>query len=382
MARKRSNGEGAIYKRESRGRWEAALVVGYGDDGRPIRRTFTGKTRAMVAQKLDAAKVAIDHGLDVPDNKTTVASFVEWWLDNVLPGEGLAPKTERWYRDILETYVLPAVGQRTLTGPKALTPADVETMTASLTRNGLSHRVADASRTALGKVLRAAEQRGLVGRNVARLAKAPRDRGRARKIKAYTVIEIRAILDALADTRWYPMVVVGVTTGLRPGELLALHWPDVRLDGREPRVSVRHAITHAGGAGLKAPKRARSYRTVPLTPEAVIALKAWRKVQAAERLRAGELWSNDWPDLLFTNEAGEPQRVDTFRHILGRAHAGAHPHRLRHSYATHLLEAGTPIHHVGELLGDSVATIEHTYSHVLRAKHEVVDVARGLVAAP
>jgi site-specific recombinase XerD len=58
-----------------------------------------------------------------------------------------------------------------------------------------------------------------------------------------------------------------------------------------------------------------------------------------------------------------------------------HPHRLRHTYATHLLEAGTPIHHVAELLGDSVATVEATYSHVLRAKHEVANVARGLLGA-
>ncbi len=350
-------------------------------DGRPIRKTFTAKTRTAVGAKLDAAKAAIEQGLDIPDNRTTIADFTTWWLDNVLPGEGLAPKTERWYSDILTSYVVPAVGHRKLTGPKALTPADVETMTANLDREGYSHRVADASRTALGKVLRAAEQRGLVGRNVARLAKAPRDRGKVRKVKAYTAPEVRTILDALDGTRWHPVVVVGVTTGLRPGELLALHWPDVHLEGHEPHVSVRHAITHMGGAGLKAPKRERSYRTVPLPPEAVAALKAWRKAQAAERLRAGELWTALWPHLVFTNEVGEPHRVDTFRHNLGRAVTGTHPHRLRHSYATHLLEAGAPIHHVAELLGDSVATVEQTYSHVLRAKHEVAAIASGLVSS-
>jgi site-specific recombinase XerD len=43
---------------------------------------------------------------------------------------------------------------------------------------------------------------------------------------------------------------------------------------------------------------------------------------------------------------------------------------FRHTYATHLLEAGEPIHHVAELLGDSVAIVESTYSHVLRPKHD------------
>ncbi|MGH9151162.1 MAG: tyrosine-type recombinase/integrase [Acidimicrobiales bacterium] len=395
MARKRSNAEGSIYYRESRKRWEAVLVTGWKTveraDGttvrRPERRTITGKLRKDVAARLDAAKAALDQGLDVPDARTTLADFATWWAANVLPGEGLAPATERWYRDILDTYVIPHVGARTLRGPRALTPGDVEHMTAQLRtaarkkhpdRAGYSHRVAEAARTTLGKVLRAAERRGLIERNVARIARPPGDRGKARPVKAFTVAEVDVILTGLDDSPWHPVVVVGVTTGLRPAELLALHWPDLDL-GADPHLSVRHALTFVDGIALKAPKRERSYRTVPLTPEAVTALKAWRKAQAADRLAAGGLWSTDWPQLVFTTPDGRPRRVDSFRHTLGRVMPGAHPHRLRHTYATHLLEAGTPIHHVAELLGDSVATVEATYSHVLRHKSEVAAVARGLV---
>lgn len=378
MARKRSNGEGAIYYRESRQRWEAILVVGRHPDGRLIRRTYTGPTRKAVTAKLDAARASLDQGLAIPDTRATVATYAAYWLADVLPGEGLAPKTERWYRDILTTYVLPHVGHRTLNGSQALTPSDVEAMAVRLESAGHSHRVAQAARATLGKVLRSAESRGLVARNVARLAKPPRNRGQARAVKALTATEVRALLDALDGTRWHPIVTVGATTGLRPGELLALHWADVHLD-RDPHVSVRHALSHVDGPVLKAPKRDRSYRTVPLVPEAVAALRAWRKTQAAEQLAAGELWSPDWPGLVFTSPDGRPQRVDTYRHALGKALPGAHPHRLRHSYATHLLEAGAPIHHVAELLGDAVATVEASYSHVLRAKHETAALAAGLL---
>jgi integrase len=189
---------------------------------------------------------------------------------------------------------------------------------------------------------------------------------------------VTELLAALDGTRWHPLALVGVTTGLRPAELQALHWPDVHLTGHA-RVSVRHAFTYVHGPALKAPKRMRSYRTVPLVPEAVAALKAWRKQQAAEQLAAGSLWSPDWPNLVFTTEAGTPHPRTAFRRALTGAVAGVHPHRLRHTYATHLLEAGTPIHHVAELLGDTVGTVEGAYSHVLRHKHEVVDLARGLV---
>jgi integrase len=379
MARKRANDMGSVFRNETRGRWEAKYVAGRRPDGTLIRKSVTARTRAEVERRLRDALDARDQGLQAPDRRTTVAEFVDWWAEHVLPAEGLAPATEAWYRTVLAEYVVPEVGARTLTGPRALTPGDVESMAGQVALAGHGHRTQVAARTALGKVLRAAETRGLVARNVARIARPPRDRGKARDVKALTVPEVAALLDAIDGTPWHPVVVVGVTTGLRPGELLALHWPDVHLAGAEPHVSVRQAFTYVDGPALKAPKRDRSYRTVPLVVEAVEALKAWRKVQAAAQLAAGELWSPDWPRLVFTAADGTPRRVDVYRHALRRAVPGAHPHRLRHTYATHLLEAGTPIHHVAELLGDSVATVEATYSHVLRAKHEVADVARGLL---
>jgi integrase len=380
MARKRSNGEGSIFYRASRNRWEAVLVVDRGADGRPRRRTFTAKTRKEVTVKLAAASAALESGLAIPDGRTTFAEFSAWWASRVLPGEGLAPKTERFYRDTLTCYVLPAVGQRTLSGPKALTPGDIEAMTGDLLAAGYSHRVAEAARVTTGKVLRAAEARGLVARNVARIAKAPRDRGEARPVKALTLSEVAELLGRLDGGRWYPVVVVGVTTGLRPGELLALHWADVHLSDTEPRLSVRYTLTHVDGPALKAPKRERSYRSVPLAAEAVTVLRAWRKQQAAEHLTAGETWTEPLPGLVFTAATGAPRRIDTYRQALNRAAPGVHPHRLRHTYATHLLEAGVPIHHVAELLGDTVATVESTYSHVLRVKQEAANVASGLLA--
>lgn len=417
MARRRANAEGSVFKNEARGRWEAVLVVGWtyvdkhgeplldaaGNPRRtPIRKTFTGKTQRAVTARLDDARKAMNEGLEVPDNRTTIDNFAAWWRREVLVGEGLAPRTERWYCEMLDTYVLPLVGAKALTGPRALTIGDVEAMTTALDRRGLSPRVQIAARTTLGKVLQAALQRGLLTRNVARLAKPPRDRGRARAVKALTVAQLERVLAALAGTRWHPVVLVGTATGVRPSELLALHWADIQLDGREPQVSVRHALTHTDGPALKAPKRARSYRTVPLPSEAVTALRAWRKEQAAERLAAGPLYATGWPDLVFTSATGTPVRVDTFRHALKRLidernadelaaweNAGRrgrapepiphmHPHMARHTYGSHLIQAGVPIAHVAELLGDTVAVVEGTYSHILRPKHETAAIASGL----
>ena len=149
MSRKRANYEGSIFRRESRGRWEAVLVVDHRPDGKPIRRTFTGPTRTAVAARLKEAREALDAGLGVPDNRTTIADWSKWWLAECLPGEGLAPKTEQWYREVVELYVVPNVGTKTLTGPRALTPGDVQALAVKLGRDGRSHRTLVAARTAL-----------------------------------------------------------------------------------------------------------------------------------------------------------------------------------------------------------------------------------------
>lgn len=405
--RKRSNSEGSIYYRESRQRWEASLVVGWkakqkdgqpviGPDGEPVRipvrKSFTGKTRKAVEAKLRDAIDRSNQGLGVIDASLTFADFAERWRAEILPTEGLAPATERHYTDVLKNYVVPYIGHRTLTGPGALTVGDIETMIGALAGRNLSHRTQVGARTATGKVLRAAERHGLTVRNVARLAAPPRNRGKARDVKALTTDEVAQLLAELEAqdhhdgrkarprSRWWAPVVVGVTTGLRPGEILGLHWEDVHLEGDEPHVSVRRSLSHVDGPELKAPKRERSYRTVPLVPEAVAAFKEWRKVQAAEQLAAGPLWSDEWPGLTFTSAQGRPQRSDSFRHALQRAVPGVHPHRLRHTYGTHLIEAGVPIAHVAELLGDTVSVVESTYSHVIRHKHEVGDLVSGILS--
>jgi integrase len=199
------------------------------------------------------------------------------------------------------------------------------------------------------------------------------------------------------------VALLGVTSGLRPGELLGLHWGDVTLDGPEPHLTVRQSLSLVGGAALKAPKRPRSYRVVPLTPEGVAGLRAWRIQQAIDRSSAADLWRQDWPGLLFTEPDGSCRRIDSYRRAMTRAIAVANkiafaawvetggvgpspaplphcsPHALRHTFATYLIEAGVPIAHVAELLGDTVATVESTYSHVLRPKHEVAALVSSIL---
>lgn len=340
----RANGEGTVYKRGER--WEGQAFV----DGKRVTRS--GKTRAVVLKRLKEARPK-EHG-----TPRTVAELAALWAEELLRQEGLTPASITWYEELSKHYVVPAVGKIRLTD---LTLAHVEKMTSDILRRGLSQRTAAAARTCLGKMLRAAERRQWVPRNVAYLATPPKGAGKARTIKALRPTEVKTLLAALEGTEWHPVVLLGVSTGLRPGELLALHWDDVR----DMHVTVRHAVvTGSDGTELKAPKRQRSYRTVPV-PASV-----WGVLEGLRLRERGPL--------LFPATEGGLRRVDVYRRALNRA-AGVSPHQLRHTFATHLLEAGTPIHHVAELLGDTVAVVEQAYSHVLRPKTETAALLEGLV---
>ena len=113
---------------------------------------------------------------------------------------------------------------------------------------------------------------GLIARNPAAAIDRPRAGGSETVIRALSADEVAALLAAARETWLYEVILLAVATGLRRGELLALRWSD--LDLESGLLSVNRAIEETGaGIGFKAPKTARSRRTLPLPQIAVEALR-------------------------------------------------------------------------------------------------------------
>jgi site-specific recombinase XerD len=125
------------------------------------------------------------------------------------------------------------------------------------------------------------------------------------------------------------------SAGLRSQEAADLRLADV--DFEQERVHVR-------GKGGKE-------RVVPLGEEAAFRLRRYLE-EGRPRLARGAI------DELFLSARGRPLDTSTLRRIV------PHPHRLRHAFATHLLEGGADLRTIQELLGHSSLSTTQVYSHV------------------
>ena len=104
-SRRRGRGEGSIQKRPD-GKWRATISLGVGADGKRRRKDIYGKTRAEVQQKLRAVQVANDAGKLPTSNRTTVAEYLEFWLENI---SKVKVSTKQRYRQLVTGYVNPVV---------------------------------------------------------------------------------------------------------------------------------------------------------------------------------------------------------------------------------------------------------------------------------
>ncbi len=234
--RRRSRGEGAIYRRASDGVWVGMLDVGV-MGGRRRRKTVYGRSEREVVDKLSTLRAAHNRGIDLLAPTLTVGQWLDVWLSEIKGFDGTRPRTLTLYRGLAERYAKPVIGHVRL---DKLTPAHAQRLVTE-TRNGQTSRgtppnvstlrhVYKLIRNALGDAYRME----LVTRNVATQVKAP-PIDRQRRV-GLDVAEAKRLCDVIEGERLEAPYVLALTTGLRRAELLALRSDDIDLGSRQLQV--------------------------------------------------------------------------------------------------------------------------------------------------
>lgn len=363
MAGRRTKGEGSISHLQE-GSWRAYLTL---EGGR--RKDFYAKKKQEVRRRLTTAVRDANRGLTAAyDERLTVAHYLATWLDAVKAG-GVKPRGWTRYESDVRLHLVPAIGigSMRLARPCA---AHLQHLYAQDLDAGFKSATVAHVHAVTHAALEHAMRHNIIPRNVADLVKAPRPATCDMHILDKAQVNQLLATAAAADGRLQAIYLLATRTGMRLGELLALTWADVDLDGRF--LQVRHTLHHpqAGGWTITTPKTEKSRRRIDLAPSVMESLRAHRVRQHVERLAAGSAWRDR--DFVFCRQDGEPLRGThvyqrQFLPPLQRAQLPAiRFHDLRHTCASLLLVAGVTIKAVSELLGhSSVAITWDRYSHVV-----------------
>ena len=359
MTKSRGNGEGTIFRRQD-GRWSAAVDLGW-QGGKRRRKTVYGKTRGEVAQKLAVALRAQSDGLPVDPQRQTVAQYLRDWLEHEVK-QTRRESTYASYESLVRVHLIPEIGRHQL---DKLEPQHVQAMLNRTLDAGLSPRTVQYLRTILHMALERAVRWGLAARNVAALVDTPRMA--PSEAKALTPGEAEQFLRFVPGDRLEALWSLGLLTGLRRGEALALEWSDVDLDQRT--LTVRASLHRVDGRLTRGELKSKSGRRTIAVPGAVVeALRSHRTRQLEDRLVAGSRWQEgNW---VFPSRVGTPlDGRNVTRRLLRLLQEAELPrltfHGLRHSCASLLVARGVHPRIVMETLGHSRSAMTmEVYAHV------------------
>ena len=375
---RRGRGEDAIYFAAAKNRYVGSVSLGYGPDGKRIRRKVFGKTKQEVRDRLKALHQELKAAVR-SSSTYTVRQTVDDWLREGL--DGTSERTRTLYEGLLAP-VVEMIGARPL---RDLSASDVRSALAQLVTR-YSTRSLQITRNCLERAIRHAEADDLVGRNVAALVKPPRGRT-GRPSKSFTLEQAKALLAAAERTRWHAYVALSLLVGIRTEEARALRWDHVvtwvdDAAGWQPVTTAgfdaarsgdgRHAIyvwrSDRYGGDTKTEK---SRRTLALPTRCVEALRQHMEQQEKDRLRAGELWQDH--GLIFASRIGTPLTANNviraFRIVTKKAGLGEDwvPREMRHTFVSVLSANDVPVENIALLVGhDRSATTQSVYRHEIR----------------
>ena len=279
-------------------------------------------------------------------NELAGITFDQFWDDTYLPRavQDKTAQTCRRERSFFKKWISPELADKPL---KKISPIDIERIKANMNKAGAAPRSIGYCMDVMRQVFNRASDLGFYDGDPP-TAKVVKPKVDNRRMRFLNQDEAALLLEALKERSidLYDMALLSLHCGLRAGELFNLRWSDVDID-----------------RGLLILRDTKNTRTRP----------AYLTKAASEMLKERtELAKHD---LVFPSRVGKqrPQISKVFWDVvkgLGLNDGVTDRrdkvvfHTLRHTFASWLVMAGTPLYTVGKLLGHSSSAMTERYSHL------------------
>jgi len=376
MARRRYQ-KGSVRKRGKRNPvWELQWWEDYlKDDGTIGRRrescilgTVSEMSVRQARKSAEEKLRLVNQGRQVPQSTMTLETFIDrYFVPNFLPT--LKASTQARYRRTLNNHLLPAFGTSRLCDIGSF---EIQRIALQKMESGLGWESANHLRNLMSKIFALAKQWGYYnGDNPASSVKLP-EKQSVREKHILQPGQIASLLGMLKEPV-STMVLLGVLTGLRIGEILALTWAYVDFIAGEIKVEQAY---YRGLLGT--PKTKRSRRTVPLPQSLALALM---------RLKANGGATSGEGNLIFQTRNGTPYSDTNLLHQqlkpVGRKLGipWLNWHTLRRTHATLFQVVGGSLRDAQAQLGHSKmsTTLEHYTIPIPAHQRAVVEKLSRLV---
>src|SRR5215211_2036924 len=273
-------------------------------DGKRVHHSATRRTRDEADRFLAKKLGEVNDGTFVVASKESVAKFLERWVEASAPSWSEA--TLYKYRSTIRRRIAPFIGDVPLAKLDELT---IQHCYAQLITKGYAASSVAGTHSLLATALKRAVAWRLLQRNPAIGVKVPSVASNSPT--TWSAAEAAAFITGTAAEPLGALWRLGLDSGMRVGEMLALTWRD--LDVERGVIAVRRTLTRTDNGGWKIGEHAKtssSRRAIHLDSETVTALRALRPSQNERLLACGAVWVD--LDLIFDRGNGtwlDPQRV-------------------------------------------------------------------------
>jgi integrase len=377
-------GAGSMSERPpGSGVWRLRVYLGRDPlTGQPVQRQETFRGNETAARKALAALVTKAEKGKFDRSNATVGQLLDRWLEHITPIR--RPSTIAGYRAKIDHAIRPALGDVRLA---KLTAAELDRCYRAWQAKGLAPATVRQYHAILSAALHQAEKWDYIDRSPTRRASPPAPRGAVMKVP--TPEQLTELVAAAEESE--PVLATAIAlaalTGMRRGELCALRWSDVDLEGGT--VAVERGITVIEGETHIGPTKTHQARRVALDDVGTAVLcRRWAFMKELADRAESPLVADPYV-LSYNAKGGRPVNPDTVSHRFAGLCAGMRRaaakrrkvkvddlpadqqwpfrfHDLRHFSVTTLIAAGVDVRTVAERHGHAQATMTlNRYAHAL-----------------